>query len=140
MLAILIELPGDSIMKNKNREFVFLDPAAAQTRHNRIQFMLDDDEYAVLVAAAAIQSSKPSDLAGTLFRKHILPGLGAEVRRLREKNSEQPSITPVGTLRNAESTSPGNTQDTQAKPPTDSLSVSPDEHVNIGPGSFAEER
>jgi hypothetical protein len=39
-------------MKGKGKDFTFLDPNLAKPRRNRVQFMLDDDEYSTLKAAA----------------------------------------------------------------------------------------
>ncbi len=76
-------------MKAK-KAFVFLDPTISEDRHKRVQFMLDDTEYALLEAAASSQGVKPGELAGTIFRKHILPGLTDEVNRLRQRS--KPSV------------------------------------------------
>src|SRR5258708_35280086 len=71
-------------MKGKEKDFTLLDPNLAKARHNRVQFLLDDEEYATLEIAAELQATKAGELAGVMFRKHILPRLREEVRRLRE--------------------------------------------------------
>src|SRR5258708_15033791 len=82
-------------MKGKEKDFTLLDPNLAKARHNRVQFLLDDEEYATLEVAAEMQATKAGELAGVMFRKHILPRLSDEVRRLQKA----PETTSVDALK-----------------------------------------